>query len=54
MTAKTKWISAIVGLLVANLIAAVLLIVVANGQGRSQVLPGYKGVVEKKGAVEHR
>ena len=48
MTAKQKWISAIVGLLVANVIAMVVLIFVANGDTQSQVLPGYKGVVEKK------
>jgi hypothetical protein len=48
VSAKQKWVSAIVGLLVANVIAMVLLIVVANGDSHSQVLPGYKGVVEKK------
>jgi hypothetical protein len=48
MSAKQKWISAIVGLLVANVLAMVVLIVVANGDSHSQVLPSYKGVVEKK------
>ena len=48
MSAKQKWISAIVGLLVANVLAMVVLIVVANGASHSQVLPSYKGVVEKK------
>ena len=48
MTAKQRWVGAIVGLLVANLIAMVLLIVVANGESQSQVLPSYKGVVEKR------
>ena len=48
MSAKQRWVGAIVGLLVANVIAMVLLIVVANGHSKSQVLPSYKGVVEKK------
>ena len=48
MTAKQKWIAAICGLLIGNLVAMVVLIFVANGGGRSQVLPSYKGVVEKK------
>ena len=39
MTAKHKWIAAIVGLLVANTIAMVVLIVVANGDSSSRVLP---------------
>jgi len=47
MKASHKWIAAIVGLLVANVLAAVILIVVAN-VGGSQVLPEYKGVVEKR------
>jgi hypothetical protein len=48
LTAKQKWVGAIVGLLVANVIAMVLLIVVANDDQHSKVLPSYKGVVEKK------
>jgi hypothetical protein len=48
VTAKHKWIAAIVGLLLANMIAMVVLIVVANGEGSSRVLPSYKGVVEKR------
>ena len=48
MTAKQQWISAIVGLLVVNVIAMVVLIFVANGETQSQVLPSYRGVVEKK------
>jgi len=52
MSAKQKWITAIVGLLVANILAMVFLIVVANGEGHSKVLPSYKGVVEKTGSVE--
>ncbi|HEX5063915.1 MAG TPA: hypothetical protein VFV99_31265 [Kofleriaceae bacterium] len=47
MSAKHKWIAAIVGLLVANVLAMVFLIVVANGEGHSKVLPSYKGVIEK-------
>lgn len=48
MSAKTRWIAAIVGLLVANVVAMVVLIFVANGDSQSQVLPSYRGVVEKK------
>ena len=48
MKAHHKWIAAIVGLLAANVIAAVILIVVANGHGSSQVLPDYKGYAEKR------
>jgi len=40
--AHHKWTLAIVGLLLANVVAAVILIVVAN-VGGSQVLPSYKG-----------
>lgn len=54
MSAKTRWIAAIVGLLAVNLIAMVLLIFVANGNGHSQVIPSYKGVVEKKGVTESK
>lgn len=48
MTAKQKWIAAIVGLLAVNVIAMIVLIFVANGAGSSRVLPDYKGVVEKR------
>jgi hypothetical protein len=48
MDAKTRWIAAIVGLLLANLIAMVVLIFIANGDDQSQVLPSYQGVVENK------
>ncbi len=48
MKAHHKWIAAIVGLLLANVIAAAILIVVAN-TGGSHVLPSYKGYpVEQK------
>jgi len=40
MTASFKWILAIVGLLVANMIAMVILAVVANN-GTNQVIPDY-------------
>ena len=48
MSAKQRWVGAIIGLLLVNVLAMVVLIVVANGGGRSRVLPAYKGVVEKK------
>ena len=54
MSAKHKWVTAIVGLLVANVIAMVVLMFVANGEGHSKVLPSYKGVVEKTGGVEKK
>lgn len=41
MKPATKWILAIVGLLAANVLAAVILLVVANGSDHSQVLPSY-------------
>jgi hypothetical protein len=41
MSAGTKWIIAIVGLLAVNVLAAVILIVVANGSDHSRVLPTY-------------
>jgi hypothetical protein len=46
--AHHKWIAAIVGLLAANIIAMVVLIVVANGDDSSRVLPDYTGYTEKK------
>jgi len=46
--AHHKWIAAIVGLLAANVIAAVILIVAANDHGSSKVLPEYKGYAEKR------
>lgn len=42
MSAGTKWLIAIVGLLAINVLAAVILIVVANGSDHSQVLPSYR------------
>jgi len=41
MNAGTKWILAVVGLLLVNLIAATVLIVCANGGEHSKVLPSY-------------
>lgn len=48
MSARFRWTAAIVGLLAVNVIAMLILMFVANGEGKSQVLPSYKGVVEKK------
>jgi hypothetical protein len=48
MSTKQKWVTAIVGLLVANVIAMVVMIWVANANSRSRVLPSYQGVVEKR------
>jgi hypothetical protein len=48
MSAKQRWIAAIVGLLLANIVAMIVLMFVANGGSHSRVLPGYKGVVEKR------
>lgn len=48
MTAKTRWTAAIIGLLVINVLAMVILMVVANDDASSKVLPSYKGVVEKR------
>ena len=41
MSAGTKWIIAIVGLLAVNVLAAVILIVVASSSDHSKVLPSY-------------
>jgi hypothetical protein len=48
MSAKTKWIAAICGLLIGNVVAMAILIFVANDGDQSQVLPSYRGIVEKK------
>jgi hypothetical protein len=48
VSAKHRWIAAIVGLLAANLVAMIVLMVVAHGKTQSKVLPDYQGVVEKK------
>jgi hypothetical protein len=42
MTAGTKWLLAIVGLLAANVLAAVILIIAAHSSGQSKVLPDYQ------------
>ena len=42
MKPGTKWILIVVGLLAFNVLAAVTLMVVANGRDHSQVLPSYK------------
>jgi hypothetical protein len=41
MKAGTKWIIAIISLLAINVLAAVILIVVANGRDHSRVVPSY-------------
>lgn len=41
MSAGTRWVIAIVGLLAVNVIAAVILMIVANSSGHSRVLPSY-------------
>jgi len=48
MSAKQRWVTAIVGLLVVNILAMTALIVVAHGSSQSKVVPGYTGVVEKR------
>lgn len=42
MSAKVKWTVVIVGLLLANLIAMLILISSANSDGGARVLPEYK------------
>lgn len=42
MTAGTKWLLAIVGLLAANVLAAVILLIAAHSGGQSKVLPAYQ------------
>ena len=41
MSAGTKWVIAIVGMLAVNVLAAVILIVAAHSGGHSKVLPSY-------------
>jgi hypothetical protein len=48
MSAKQRWVAAIVGLLVANVIAMIVLMSAARGRSHSRVVPGYQGIVEKK------
>lgn len=42
MSARVKWTAAIVGLLLANLIAMVILIRSANSDGGARIVPEYK------------
>jgi hypothetical protein len=42
MSAKVKWTAAIIGLLLANLIAMMILVSSANSDGGARVLPEYK------------
>jgi hypothetical protein len=46
MTARTRWVGFIIGLLVANIVATSVLIAMAH-HGASQVLPSYNGPVSK-------
>lgn len=48
MSARTRWITIIVGLLVANAIAVVVLIAMSSGASKSRVLPGYNTQSWKK------
>lgn len=41
MSARTRWIAIIVGLLVANAIAVLILILASGGASKSRVLPDY-------------
>lgn len=41
MSAGKKWILVIIGLLAVNVIASIVLVVVANDSGHSRVLPSY-------------
>jgi hypothetical protein len=47
MSAKQRWIAAIVGLLVANVIAMMVLMSAARGKSHSRVVPGYQGVEKR-------
>jgi hypothetical protein len=42
MSAKAKWTTAIVGILLANLIAMAILISCASSDGGARILPEYK------------
>jgi hypothetical protein len=42
MTARTKWIAAIVGLLLANVLACIALATAAHEGGASKIVPGYE------------
>jgi hypothetical protein len=42
VSAKAKWTAAIIGLLLANLIAMAILVRSANSDGGARVLPEYK------------
>jgi hypothetical protein len=42
MSAKVKWTAAIVGLLLANLLAMIILMTSANRDGGPRIVPEYK------------
>lgn len=48
MNARARWITIIVGLLVANAIAIAILIAASSGGGKSRVLPEYSVEAWKK------
>jgi hypothetical protein len=41
MSARTRWVAIIVGLLVGNAIAVAVLIAMSHAPSKSKVLPGY-------------
>jgi hypothetical protein len=47
MSAKQRWVMAIVGLLVANVIAMTVLTLIAHSASQSKVVPGYTGVEKR-------
>jgi hypothetical protein len=48
MSASTRWIGIIVGLLVVNAVAVAILIFASSGSTKSKVLPGYSTESWKK------
>jgi hypothetical protein len=48
MTARTRWIAIIIGLLVGNAIAVAVLIALSGGTSKSRVLPDYSVETWKK------
>ncbi len=48
MSARTRWIAIIVGLLVANAVAVAVLILFSGGTSKSRVLPDYSTQSWKK------
>lgn len=48
MSAGTRWIAIVVGLLVVNAVAVAILIAASGGSTKSKVLPGYSTESWKK------